>query len=36
VLNQLSSGLALETLDEVFAIDAKARGLAASVIAQFE
>jgi 1-deoxy-D-xylulose-5-phosphate reductoisomerase len=36
VLNQLSSSLALETLDEVFAIDAKARSLAELVIAQFE
>jgi 1-deoxy-D-xylulose-5-phosphate reductoisomerase len=36
VLNALSSGVALKTLDEVFAIDAKARALATSVIAQFE
>jgi 1-deoxy-D-xylulose-5-phosphate reductoisomerase len=36
VLNQLSSSLALETLDAVFAIDSKARSLAESVIAQFE
>jgi 1-deoxy-D-xylulose-5-phosphate reductoisomerase len=36
VLNQLSSGWALETLDEVFAIDSKARSLAESVIAQLE
>jgi 1-deoxy-D-xylulose-5-phosphate reductoisomerase len=36
VLNALSSDVALKTLDEVFAIDAKARALAMSVIAQFE
>jgi 1-deoxy-D-xylulose-5-phosphate reductoisomerase len=35
VLNQLSSGLALESLDEVFSIDAEARALAETVIAQF-
>jgi 1-deoxy-D-xylulose-5-phosphate reductoisomerase len=35
VLNQLASGLALESLDEVFAIDAEARALAGTVIAQF-
>jgi 1-deoxy-D-xylulose-5-phosphate reductoisomerase len=36
VLNQLSSSLALQTLDEVFEIDAKARHLAVSEIARFE
>jgi 1-deoxy-D-xylulose-5-phosphate reductoisomerase len=35
VLNQLSSSIALESLDEVFAIDAKARALADTVVAQF-
>ncbi len=36
VLNELSSSIALQTLDEVFAIDGKARALASVVIAQFE
>jgi 1-deoxy-D-xylulose-5-phosphate reductoisomerase len=35
VLNQLSSALALETLEEVFSIDAKARDLAGKVVTQF-
>jgi 1-deoxy-D-xylulose 5-phosphate reductoisomerase len=36
VLNQLSSGLALESLDEVFSIDAEARALADTVIGQLQ
>jgi 1-deoxy-D-xylulose-5-phosphate reductoisomerase len=36
VLNQLSSGLALESLDEVFSIDAIARARATLVIAEYQ